>query len=129
MSIKHEITLPPFPLRFILPFFQPINYDFINCFRLPVSLWVSKVEYLFLIPSSPQYLLKALLSNWRPFSEIKVCGTSNLVTIFFQTRSHLQFPSAFGKGPTISKPHWVNCQGLESGFKAPPGWWIFGAYL
>ena len=53
---------------------------------LSISLEVAEVEYLFVIPKSQQYLLKALLSNWRPLSEIGVWGTPNRVTIFFQIK-------------------------------------------
>ena len=43
------------------------------------------VEYLFVMPRSQQYLLKALLSNYSPLSKIRVQGIPNRVTIFFQT--------------------------------------------
>ena len=43
------------------------------------------MEYLFVIPKSQQYLLKALLSNCRTLSKIRVWGNPNWVTIFFQT--------------------------------------------
>ena len=45
------------------------------------------------------------------------------------TRSHLQFPTAFGNGPTISRPHWAHGHGLDRGLSTPPGWWMFGANL
>ena len=45
------------------------------------------------------------------------------------TSRYFLFPSALGKGPTISKPHWSKGQGLERGLRTPPGWWMFGANL
>ena len=43
------------------------------------------MEYLFVMPRSQQYLLKALLSNCSLLSEMSVWGIPNQVTIFFQT--------------------------------------------
>ena len=77
--------LNPFPLGVIQSFLKPIDDDFVGSFGLPVSLGISWVEYLFVIPSSEQYLLKALLSNWSSLSEIRVQGTLNRVTMFLQT--------------------------------------------
>ena len=75
----------PLALSFIYPFLQPINYDLINSLGLLIPLWVGEVKYLFLMPSSQQYLLKTLLSHWSPLSDMSVGGISNPVTIFFHT--------------------------------------------
>jgi len=34
-----------------------------------------------------------------------------------------------GNGPTISKFHWANDQGLANRFRVPPGWCMMGTYL
>ena len=34
-----------------------------------------------------------------------------------------------GNGPRMSRPHYANGQGLDSGLRFPPGWRIFGANL
>ena len=51
----------------------------------PFPCGYAGVEYLFVMPRSQQYLLKALLSNCSPLFEMKVRGILNRVTIFFQT--------------------------------------------
>ena len=41
------------------------------------------MEYRLVIPNSQQYSLKFLLSNWRPLSEMSMCGVPKRVIIFF----------------------------------------------
>ena len=45
------------------------------------------------------------------------------------TSNHLLFPTALGKDPTISKPHWAKSQGLDRALRTPPDWWMFGENL
>ena len=45
------------------------------------------------------------------------------------TSKYLLFPTALGKGLTISRPQWAKGQALDRGLRIPPSWWIFGANL
>ena len=45
------------------------------------------------------------------------------------TKKYLLFPTALGKGPTMSRPHWANGQKLDKGLRTPCSWWMFGANL
>ena len=108
-----------------------------------------------MIPNSQQYLLKVLLSNWSPLSEMRVWRILNRVTMFFHTnlltstslmfasssasthlvklsvstKSYLLFLATLGKGPTMSKSHWAKGQRLDRGLRIPPTWWMLGANL
>ena len=53
----------------------------------PFPYGYAGVEYLFVMPRSQQYLLKALLSNCSPLSEMRVRGILNRTTIFFPNKS------------------------------------------
>ena len=64
-------------------FFSPLTITLLTASASPFPCGQARVEYLFLMLNSPQYLLKALISNWSPLSEIRVWGIPNLVTIFF----------------------------------------------
>ena len=56
--------------------------------------------------------------NFDPFGEI-ICVDQQISLITYY----------FGKGPTISRPHCANGQGLDRGLKTPLGWCIFGVNL
>ena len=45
------------------------------------------------------------------------------------TSKYFLFPAALGNGLTISKPYCAKGQGLERGFRNPPGWCVFEANL
>ena len=90
----------PFTLNIVQPLLEFAHYDLINSLGLPIPLWIAEVEYLFLMPKSQQYLLKALLSNWRPLSVMRVWGIPNRVTIFFQTNLLASTSVIFANGST-----------------------------
>ena len=62
-------------------------------------LWgYDRVECLFFIPNTQQYLQKVLLSNWSPLSEMRVFGTPNLVTIFRHMNLFTSWSRMFARG-------------------------------
>ena len=136
-------------------FLSPLTMTLLTASACPFLCGCARVEYLFIMPRSQQYLLTALLSNWRPLSKMRVRGIPNQVTIFFQknllastslifangsasihlvkyfvpTNKYFLFPAILGKGHTMSKPHWAKGQGLDRGLRTPPNWWMFSANL
>lgn len=60
------------------------------------------MKYMFFIPKSQQYLRKALLSNLSPLFEMKVCGKSNLVTMFYQTNLFTSWSWMLERGSTLT---------------------------
>ena len=136
-------------------FFNPSTMTLLVASACPLHCGYAGVEYLFFMPNPQQYLWKALLSNWRQLSDMRVFGILNLVTIFHHTnfftswfrmlarglasthlvkqpvamRRYWRLPVAFGSGPTISYLHFAKGHRLVKGLSIPPGWWIFGAYL
>ena len=65
-------------------FFNSLTINLLVASACPLLCGLVSLDYLFLIPNSQQYLRKALLLNWRPLSNMRVCGMPNLVTIFHQ---------------------------------------------
>ena len=98
MSIGHATTLLPiFPSSLFL---SPFTMTLLIASACQFPWGYAGVEYLLVIPRSQQYLLKDLLLNWRPLSEMRVWGTPNSVTIFFQTNFLASTSLIFAKGST-----------------------------
>ena len=120
-----------FPFASSSLFLSPLTMTLLTVSAYPFPYGYVGVEYLFVMSRLQQYLIKALLSNWSPLSEMSVWGIPNWVTIFFQTNllastslifandsasthlvkwsvptnRYLLFPTTLGKGPTMSKTY------------------------
>ena len=61
-----------FPFASSNLFLSPLTMTLLTVLACPFSFGYARVEYLFVMPRSQQYLLKALLSNYNPMSEMSV---------------------------------------------------------
>src|SRR6266702_2939836 len=87
-----------FPFASSSLFLSPLTITLLTASACLLPCGYAGVEYLFLMPSSEQYSLKALLSNWSPLSETRARGIPNRVTIFFQTNFFTSTSRMFARG-------------------------------
>ena len=89
-----------FPFASSNLFLSPLTLTLLIASACPFPCGYAGVEYLFIMPRSHQYLLKALLSNCKSLSEMRARGTLNLVTIFFQMNFIASISLIFANGST-----------------------------
>ena len=77
----------PFSLRIIQSLLKSTHYNLLTVLACSFPCGYAGVKYLFVMPRSQQYLLKAFLSNCSPLSEMRVRGILNRTTIFFPSKS------------------------------------------
>ena len=136
-----------FPLAHSSLFFSVVSGVLFVASACPLLRGQRGVEYRFLIFSSKQKVLKAMLSNCGPLSTIIACRILNRKTMFFQNNvetslslmlaqasasTHLLkqlvatsinffYAATTGKGPMISIPHSANDQGLVTRLRTSNG--------
>ena len=135
-------------------FLSPLTVTLLTVSAYPFPCGYAGVQYLFAVPKSQQYLLKALLSNWRPLFEMRVRDSKPSGNIFPNKSLGIHVPdihqwfSFNSLGEVIRadqqislipcclrertynvQPHWAKGQGLDRRLRTPPDWWMFGTNL
>ena len=122
-----------FPFASSNLFLSPLTMTLLTTSACPFHCGYAEVEYLFVIPRSQQYFLKALLSNYSLLSEMSVWGIPNRVTIFFQT-NFLAFASLIFtmvivcEATSVVLIVWMDIIVYSKGVKGSRSWFLWCAW-